>query len=212
MSEEVQVKKDHYDLFNYNSKERFASFWHQINETVLLSPTSVLEVGVGNNIVNNILKNHFNLDVETLDLDPDLNPNFIGSVADMPIESNSFDCVICCQVLEHLPFDKFDTALKELKRVSKKHIVLSLPDKSRSISIKIDKKRMPFVKKIELQFSLPSLRGFKHEFLGEHYWEIGARNYLLKKVNKAIIESGFKIIKTYRVLEMPSHRFFILEK
>jgi len=51
-----------------------------------------------------------------------------------------------------------------------------------------------------------------HNFDGEHYWEIGKFGYPLKKIVEDIQRAGFEVKKTYRVLEFPYHRFFVLRK
>jgi len=43
------------------------------------------------------------------------------------LSDNSFDCVTCCEVIEHLPCDVFDLALTELARISSKYILISVP-------------------------------------------------------------------------------------
>ena len=53
----------------------------------------------------------------TLDLD---------NVEKIPFESNSFDTVICLDVLEHL--ENFHLILDEMNRVSEKYIIISLPN------------------------------------------------------------------------------------
>ncbi len=49
-----------------------------------------------------------------------------GTIYDLPYKDNSFDLVICSEVLEHL--EDPEKALSELERVTKKHIVLSVPN------------------------------------------------------------------------------------
>ncbi len=49
-----------------------------------------------------------------------------GDIYDLPYKSNSFDLVICTEVLEHLENPK--KAYKELLRVSKKYVLLSVPN------------------------------------------------------------------------------------
>lgn len=49
-----------------------------------------------------------------------------GSIYELPYEDNSFDLVLCTEVLEHL--DEPKKALKELIRVSKKYLVISVPN------------------------------------------------------------------------------------
>jgi len=39
---EPQVKPSHYFQRNYDTKERFISYWHQVNEIIELEPNSVL--------------------------------------------------------------------------------------------------------------------------------------------------------------------------
>ncbi len=49
-----------------------------------------------------------------------------GDIYKLPFKSNSFDLVVCTEVLEHL--DNPRKAYKELIRVSKKYILLSVPN------------------------------------------------------------------------------------
>src|ERR1035437_3886429 len=49
-----------------------------------------------------------------------------GTIYELPYKDNSFDLVLCTEVLEHL--DKPQDALKELVRVSKRYLVISVPN------------------------------------------------------------------------------------
>lgn len=49
-----------------------------------------------------------------------------GSIYELPYKDNSFDTVMCTEVLEHL--DDPRKALKELSRVSSKYVVLTVPN------------------------------------------------------------------------------------
>lgn len=49
-----------------------------------------------------------------------------GDIYRLPYQGNSFDLVVCTEVLEHLEFPK--KALRELVRVSEKYILLSVPN------------------------------------------------------------------------------------
>src|SRR5262249_34963101 len=118
---------EHYWSRDYNSKERFCSFWHQVDETLSLEPETVLEVGPGSGIVTYCLR-HAGIQMTTVDLDAELGPDVVGSVTQLPLADGSFDAVLCCEVLEHLPWEEAEAALGELARVTRKGVVLSLPD------------------------------------------------------------------------------------
>lgn len=50
-----------------------------------------------------------------------------GDVCQLPFPDGSFDLVIACELLEHLPFDTFSDALNELSRVSRKYVIATVP-------------------------------------------------------------------------------------
>ena len=203
-----QVKPNHYFNKFYDSKERFISYWHQVNEIVRLEPDSVLEIGIGNGFVSKYLKER-DINITTLDFDPNLNPDRVGSVLDIPFGNNSFDVVACYEVLEHLPFENFSKALSEILRVSKSYSIISLPDASRVYRFNV---QIPKIGEIKKLIVIPRMKNPVHKFDGEHYWEIGKAGYPLSKIIKDIQKTGFKVEKTYRVFEFPYHRFFIMKK
>jgi hypothetical protein len=203
-----QVEPCHYYNESYDSKGRFASYWHQINEIITKKPKTVLEVGIGNKLVSNYLRIR-GINVITLDIDPRLRPDVAGSVLSMPFTDNSFEVVACYEVLEHLPYADFPKALSEIHRVTSRYAILSLPDSTRAYRLDI---QIPKVGELKRLIQLPRLKPPVHEFDGEHYWEIGKAGYPLWKIIIEIKNAKFKIEKTYRVFEMPYHRFFVLEK
>ena len=201
-------KLDPYFDIDYDSKERFCSYWHQINEIISLKPKKVIEIGIGTGFVARYLREK-KLSITTLDIAHELRPDVAGSVLAIPFEEGSFDVVACCEVLEHLPYSQFSKALKEIHRVSQKHVVLSLPDVTTVYRINME---LPRIRPIKKLISHPFHRPAQHAFDGEHYWEIGKIDYPLKRIELDIRQSGLKIIKTYRVFEFYYHRFFVLEK
>lgn len=170
-----------------------------------MKPKTVLEIGVGNKIVFDCLKRE-GIEVQTLDVDKELNPDFEGSVEKILLKDNSFDVVLCAEVLEHLPFNKFEQCLKELKRVSKKYVVLSLPHFGPPVKVHF---KVPFIKESRKSFKIPYHP--QHKAGGVHYWEIGKKGYSPKKI-KAIIAKYFRIKKDFVPFENQYHHFYILEK
>ncbi len=203
----LQVDRTHY-YSNYDTKGRFCSYWHQIQEIMLLKPKKILETGIGNSFVSKYLKER-EVNITTLDIDEKLNPDIMSTVLDLPFIDEFFDLVVCYEVLEHLPYNKFNKAISEIYRVSKSHVVLSLPDVNRVYRFNI---QIPKIGEIKRLIPLPTLRKSVHSFDGQHYWEIGRAGYPLKKIIEDIECIGFNLERTYRVFEMPYHRFFILKR
>jgi len=207
----LQVSSSHYENIAYNTKGRFASYWHQINEVLSVHPKSVFEIGLGNGFFHDFIVKNTDFDIDSLDIDSNLKPTYVGSVLDIPIINKAYDCSVCFQVLEHIPYENFEEALLNLKSLSKSFIIISLPDQTRFVGLHINKKLFP-IKKAQLSFSIPFVFPTQHFFDGQHYWEIGMKNYPLKKIKQSFVNTGLKLIKTYRVFEYPVHRFFILAK
>jgi ubiquinone/menaquinone biosynthesis C-methylase UbiE len=204
----IQVDARTYNDISYNEKGRFNSYWHQIDEITRINAQNVLEIGTGNGFVNFILEKH-GVKVTTIDIDAELKPDVVGSVLSMPIDNDSFDAVLCCQVLEHLPYENFISALKEIYRVTRKNVVLSLPDLQRTYRFNI---QLPVFGEVKFLYRLPRLKPLEWKFNGEHYWNISCKDHSLDRIKHDIVSAGFKIEKTFCVFEMSWHRFFILKK
>jgi len=115
----------------------------------------------------------------------------------------------CSEMLEHLPYGDFPKALSEIHRVSRRYALLSLPDSTRVYRLDI---QIPKIGELKMLIRLQRLKVPRHKFDGEHYWEIGKAGYPLRRVMGEMQRAGFEIKKTYRVFEMPYHRFFVLAK
>ena len=202
-----QVEPHHY-YKKYDTKERFCSYWHQIQEIVSLNPTSILEIGVGNGFVSKYLKQR-GFNIITLDIDRKLSPDVAGSVLHIPFSDETFDVVACYELLEHLPYENFEKAISEIFRVSKAHAILSLPDSNAICRLYVQIPKIGEVRKLIL---FPRLRKPIHHFDGQHFWEIGKANCSLNTIINDVNTVGFNIERTYRVFEMPYHRFFVLKK
>lgn len=204
----IQVSSKNYFDITYDTNARWNSYWYQIYEVVKLGPKRVLEIGIGNKTVSDYLKK-IGVNVTTCDLDKSLNPDIVGDILNLPFKKDSFDVVLCAEILEHLPFKQVSSALKQIHKVTNKYAIITLPRFSLT-NLYLGFKIIPFIpkKQITYKIDLP----FSHKFDGEHYWEIGKVNYGLSKVRKTFIDNGFLIEKDYYPPENPRHHFFILSK
>jgi hypothetical protein len=124
---EGEVPREHYWSAGYVTKERINSYWHQVDEMQRLGAKTVLEVGPGGGFVTDWLRNA-GVAVTTLDLDEGLGADLTASVTEIPAEADSFDVVMASQVLEHMPFEQAVEGLREMGRVARTGVVVSLPD------------------------------------------------------------------------------------
>lgn len=86
--------------------------------------------------------------------------------------------------------------------------MITLPHNA--FDVRFSVKFIPFVERKKLLLKIPLYRFLEHNFDGEHYWEIGKKNFPLSKIENKLSEF-FEIKKSYCPFEQPSHRFFVLE-
>ncbi len=188
---------------------RIENITEQLRQIYYSGYTNILEIGVGKGFLKNCFKLFPQILLTTLDISEDVSPDYVGSVTHMPFPDRHFDVIVCCQVLEHLPFSDFLPALKEIRRVARHKAIISLPDKRRHFGIAVCLARFGWFR-FEWNPSRRRHARQEYKFNGEHYWEIGCKGTLGKDVVKNIKESGFKIEKQYRLWKHPWHCFFIL--
>ncbi len=107
----------------------------RIEETIKIIPPdvqSILEVGCGNGaFINSLIGKYqklIGLDSSKEALRHIRTEAIEGNINNLPFEDNSFDLVVCLETLEHLPQEVFIRGLFELQRVSKKYIIVSVPN------------------------------------------------------------------------------------
>ena len=210
-----QKKREHYFKSKYNNLERFISYFYQVDlitRHLELPADKILEVGVGNGLVSDHLKK-MGLDITTCDFDEALKPDVVADIRRLPFEDNGFEVVTAFEVLEHILFEDVPKALGELKRVSSRTVIISLPYRSTSIELVV---KFPFIRTLLKRNFLSIFVRFPWFFKGfsssgQHYWEIDGYNYRLGKVMK-ILKNNFKSVKKIRPVLDGCRLFFVLEK
>lgn len=207
MTPQKQVDKDHYEFKRYMSRARWSSLWSQLDEVISLKPASVLEVGPGSGVFKTNAQ-QFGLQIETVDIDEELKPDHLGTVTDLSFADNSYDLVCAFQVLEHMPYEDSLKAFAEMVRVSKRYVVLSLPDTRKVWRLRID---LPLIFTWQTMIKRPFSKPVAHQFDGQHYWEIGKQEHPLSRI-EADLGAYAKLQKSYQLYENPYHRFFVFQK
>lgn len=124
----------------YEDPKRWGKGYHQINLdravlTVRAVPGNVkkiLEIGSGDGLILNTLK-EAGYDPVAFDISRNALKHIQGSklvqgtASQLPFSSNSFDLVLACEVLEHIPNHIYKSVLEEIIRVTKKYILITVP-------------------------------------------------------------------------------------
>jgi ubiquinone/menaquinone biosynthesis C-methylase UbiE len=206
----TQVNKEHYDFDKYLDLNRFSSYWYQLREVLKRKPESVLEIGPGDYVFANYLKQNTKIKYTSVDFAEDLKPDVVADVRKLPFPENSQSIVCAFEVLEHLPFDEFQNNLKELLRVASDYVIISLPHWGRSFAFVV---QIPFLGKYKLNFKLPyKFFNIPHTWNGEHYFEIGKENYPIEKIRENIWSAGGKLEYDFVPTENTYHHFFVIKK
>lgn len=110
----------------------------RIAETISQIPADVrtlLDVGCGNGVFTNRLAlARPEIHVTATDRSREAlkyvdTQKFTSDMTSIPCPNASFDCVTCLQVIEHLPYDRYQPSLSELARVARRYIVIGVPYK-----------------------------------------------------------------------------------
>ncbi len=199
-----QVDRSHYGA-RYRSKDRWLSYFYQLSLVRKAGVSSVLEIGPGEGIVTDVLRKD-GIRVVTCDIAPDLEPDVVGSVTALPFKDGEFELCLAAEILEHIQFEDVAVALRELARVSSKHVVISLPHPGNVMFCATFK--LPLFAWRGVRLQVPFFWK-KHVFNGEHYWELGKKEYPVSRFVACAKEAGLTLRSSAKYADDPVHRFFL---
>ncbi|MEW6417130.1 MAG: methyltransferase type 11 [Nitrospirota bacterium] len=186
--------------------KRWHAYWTQINYVYKTKAKKILEIGPGRRVVTDYLIKA-GLDISSCDIDPKIKADYHCNLEDIPLEM-SYELVFCCEVLEHMPYEKFYPSLKKIYSLTTKYALISLPQRHHLFYFKIIIMNRTL---FEFKWIKPIFRK-KHIWDGQHYWEVNAKGYSENKIRDDIERVGFKILEEKTHIENPYNRFYLLEK
>lgn len=187
--------------YAYYSEKRIVHQWFQVKLLENLPVQRIMEIGPAYGVPTALLANA-GYEVTTLDF---MERKLLGASshiiadlwkADPKVYSNQ-DCILCCEVLEHFPFNKSCDLLSTFYKSNVPYLILSVPYNAPQLNLNLYINRYTIKKNTAFKFR-NSLREFEVEppidgQLG-HQWEIGFKNYPLKKLKDAVKKTGWDII------------------
>ncbi|MBM3138611.1 MAG: class I SAM-dependent methyltransferase [Chloroflexi bacterium] len=212
---EPQVTKAHYSFQEYSSERKYINYYHQVknaSDLILHSQSKrILVAGKGDGVVPKILEAHNNihslgLTIHTFDFAQDLSPDYLGDLTEIDkVVSNDYDLVLCCQVLEHLPFEGALMAVAAMSRITR-YLIISLPYKALTFRGSL---KVPVLPEFEFCLRIPLVKRGEGMIDERHYWELGA-TLSVAKYRLHLRDSGFEIINSYIIKKYGANYFFIL--
>ncbi len=190
MGEELLMDGRERQDFHHDSKNRYRILLE------LLPPEAkrILDVGAGKGLLTFLLREWTGGEVQALDLYPCRREWRRGEWVEVrkcnveedefPFPEESFDCVVCSEVLEHLLYSPFHM-LKEIHRVLREEgtLILTTPNAVKLVT------RL----RIFLGRELSHYRGFYASGPTDRH----NKEYTLSEVRELLVEQGFKVEKLF---------------
>lgn len=208
--EESNLNKEFYFTEHYYNFKTMMSMVFQMRAVLSLQPASILEIGKGNGFVSEFISKSGHK-ITTFDINKKLKPDVVGSIENLEkyFSENKFDCVLCGEVLEHLPFENFEKYISKMSRITSKWLVLTLPNAHNIIADYQGTLKLPKIERINYGFYL-TLGHKKIPF--DHHWEIWSSSECSLRNILKILKKYFNVNRYGRIRFNPYHFYFILEK
>lgn len=209
--EEPSLPRELYFSEGYFSQKGLYSLCQQLIEVYQTRCETLLEIGKGNGFVSDFLRSA-GIKVTTVDVNPSLQPDIVGSIHELHkyFGKKSFDCVLCAEVLEHIPFSEFQPSLKALRRHTQSTCIITLPrcdPPPYEISFQCSLPRIG-TRQVKLTFPRSTKR---NPLYPGHHWELNHDDACSLEVIQKAMRQHFATVKDYRFEFNPYHQFFILK-
>ncbi len=132
LEREKNLPKERYEIAGYFNERQWASYLFIISSVIQYIPKNekILEIGLGGGYVS-ILLERLGYEVTTYDVNENLHPSRVADISaeEIPEEDiKRYGCVICAEVLEHIPFEKFTKCISNIERTCTGKVILTVPD------------------------------------------------------------------------------------
>lgn len=123
---------------NYDSTGFISKKVEFIKKIIPFDVNSIIDLGCGNGLITNELNELYNrvvgVDISKEALSFIKGKSICCNCNSIPVENNSFDLVFSSEMLEHLENDTLSTTIEEMKRISSKYILITVPNNEILIS------------------------------------------------------------------------------
>lgn len=188
--------------------------YHVFRDIGALVTGDLLEVGTGDGVVRRCAE-PFVRSTTVMDINPRLHPDVLGNLLDrQPALEARFDAVVCTEVLEHIPFERFPTCLAHLRSFLRPDglLFLTLPHRKGHMLVVTPRQRLL---KWRFPVGLTSLGEAYNRFVRRriwidphHCWEIGDGRVQRAQVDAQLVAAG---LQTRNFSELPYCDYWVLQ-
>lgn len=196
--EEKKIPCDRAEWIRYYSKKRIYQQWMQLHLLSKIEAENILETGPYMGFITSLLMN-MDYDVTTNDVfDQQFNhpavPHIKKDIRELrKNDLEKFDCVIACEIFEHIEWDYVDDVIKNFKSGGVKHIIVSVPYEGLQFFFQLHWTPWSFDKHTAIRKTHLMRRFKKHADPYGHKWEIGFKGYSVKAFARKFEAAGYKI-------------------
>lgn len=136
-----------------------------------------------------------------------MNPSKVVDISDEDIPKEDvkrYGCVICAEVLEHIPFAKFSRCISNIEKICTGKVILTIPD--------------AYVKKqMQITFGSRTLRSrifhlyIRKNIVDIHLWELNYQKEFLYENVRKLIREKLEIIKEGDIRNNLYHHYYICD-
>lgn len=209
-------RKEHYWDEQYLQPGRLLAYLDQISLLRRFSQPyqEILEVGKGNGYFSDFVQNYLKRSIYTVDILPELNPDFCQDIGNIQFElPRTFDVGVCFEVLEHLSWERLKNAVHNLQKYVLRNILISVPDTNFFLQLNLNRLFWKYIR-LNFTFSVPRLINNKSPIGKSHVWEIGIFHQNRRISANILIKEVFGISNVVwhgRGRYFPGHHFFVLK-
>jgi hypothetical protein len=189
---------------SYLSREQVFTYAQQIADLIGYSEKSIVEIGVGAGVTSASLR-ALGFEVLTCDINANLKPDVVCSIDNIAkfVASTRYGLVSCCEVLEHLPFSRFESCISTLASISRS-LYLTLPVSHYYFGFG------GLVRLPKICFPLSAYVKFpvRRKLITEHYWEIGDSRQTSTQSLVATLRKYYGSVYSHHSGINPYHKVF----
>lgn len=206
-SREKSLAREEYFGPGYFALPQLTSQAQQVHDIFSMRPESILEIGPGNGFVSTFLR-MAGFDVTTADINPALEPDICAPLAEIPAHLNGrrFDLVVCCEVLEHMPFEQFEANVRAMREIGDR-LYMTLPNYKKAFGIggflRLPRISRPIGWYLSVRQNRP--------LTDQHFWEVGYRRECSLAAVTSVLRRHYGKVSTERYPLNAYHQAFFAE-